>query len=268
LSKVAGETSTKSSPFFEEEVLSVHHWTDELFSFRTTRNPGFRFQSGQFVMIGLVVDGKPLLRAYSIASAAWDEELEFYSIKVAGGAFTSRLRSVRAGDRVLIGRKPTGTLVLAGLRPGKRLFLLSTGTGLAPFLSLVREPETYERFEDVVITHGTRDVADLSYGDLLRDELPAHEFLGELVRDRVSYYPHVTREPFEHMGRITDLIRSGRFFSDVRRPAFDHAHDRVMICGAPSMLTDMRQLLIEAGFAEGSVSRPGDFVFERAFAES
>ncbi len=262
------EASPKSKVFFEEEVLSVHHWTEELFSFRTTRDPGFRFQSGQFVMIGLTMDGKPLSRAYSIASAAWDDELEFYSIKVEGGTFTSRLRSIRAGDRVLIGRKPTGTLVLAGLRPGRRLFLLSTGTGLAPFLSLVREPETYELFERVVVTHGTRDVADLSYGDLLRDDLPAHEFLGDLVRGRVTYYPHVTREPFEHMGRITDLIRSGRFFADVRCSDFDAAHDRVMICGAPGMLAEMRQLLLDAGFAEGSVSRPGDFVIERAFVES
>ncbi|MGH6613326.1 ferredoxin--NADP reductase [Sphingomonas sp.] len=259
---------TKSPAFFDEEIIAVHHWTDELFSFQTTRDPGFRFQSGQFVMLGLTIEGRPLLRAYSIASPSWSETLEFYSIKVPNGPFTSRLRQIGRGDRILIGRKPTGTLVMGGLRPGRTLYLLSTGTGLAPFLSIARDPQTYEMFDKVVITHTCREIADLSYQGLLLDELPAHDFFADLVRDRLIYYPSVTREPFHTMGRITDLIRSGKFFSDIGQPRFDSGRDRVMICGSTAMLNETKQLLLECGMAEGSGSHPGDFVVERAFAGS
>src|ERR1044071_2528695 len=182
-----------SGAFFVETVTWVQHWTPSLFSFRTTRDPGLRFSSGQFVMVGLEVDGKPLVRAYSIASPAWHEELEFYSIKVPDGPLTSRMQNIKVGDQVLIGRKPTGTLVLDGLKPGKRLYMLGTGTGLAPWLSLVRDPEVYDRFDDVVVTHTVREVADLNYRGLFEHELQADEILGELIGDKLRYYPTVTR---------------------------------------------------------------------------
>jgi ferredoxin--NADP+ reductase len=257
-----------SGAFFVETVTWVQHWTESLFSFRTTRDPALRFSSGQFVMVGLEVDGKPLVRAYSIASPAWHEELEFYSIKVANGPLTSRLQNIKVGDQVLIGRKPTGTLVLDGLRPGKRLYMLGTGTGLAPWLSLVRDPEVYERYDEVIVTHTVREVADLNYRQLLSHDLAHDEILGELIAPKLKYYPTVTREAFEHPGRITDLIENGQLFRDLGNPPFDKAVDRVMLCGGPSVLVDLKTQLLDRGYEEGSIAAPGDFVLERAFVET
>jgi len=254
--------------FYVERVTWIHHWTDTLFSLRTTRDPGLRFESGQFVMLGLQTAGKPLLRAYSIASAHYADELEFYSIKVQDGPLTSKLQHVKVGDEVLVGKKPTGTLVLDGLRPGKTLYLVGTGTGLAPFLSLVRDPEVFERYEKVVVTHTVREIADLNYRDFLTDELPGDPDLGELVAPKLIYYPTVTREPFVNSGRITDLIASGQIFRDIGLPPLDPAHDRVMLCGGPSVLADLKALLLARGYEEGSVAKPGDFVLERAFVET
>ncbi|MGI6246064.1 MAG: ferredoxin--NADP reductase [Pseudochelatococcus sp.] len=255
------------SNFFNERVLSIHHWTDTLFSFTTTRDPGFRFRTGEFTMIGLKVDGRPLLRAYSIVSPSWEETLEFFSIKVPNGPLTSRLQHIQEGDTIIVGRKATGTLVLDNLLPGKTLYLLGTGTGLAPFLSVVRDPETYERFEKVVLVHGTRWARELAYADLIEKELPEHELLGEEVRGKLVYYPTVTREPFRHEGRITALIESGKLFADIGRPPLDRETDRIMICGSPSMMVDLRTLVEGLGFDEGSSGEPGHFVIEKAFAE-
>ena len=258
-----------SGAFCVETVTWVQHWTESLFSFRTTRDPGFRFSSGQFVMVGLMKDdGKPLVRAYSIASPSWHEELEFYSIKVPDGPLTSRLQNIKVGDQVLIGRKPTGTLVLDGLKPGKRLYMLGTGTGLAPWLSLARDPEVYDRFDDVIVTHTVRAVADLNYADLLGHELAEDEILGELIGPKLRYYPTVTREPFKTQGRITNLIASGQLFRDLDLPPFDPAVDRIMLCGGPSVLADLKQQLLDLGYVEGSLASPGDFVLERAFVET
>ncbi len=268
------DTATLTAPakargaFHIERATWVRHWTPQLFSFATTRDPGLRFASGQFLMLGLEVDGKPLLRAYSVASAAWQEHLEFYSIKVPDGPLTSRLQKIREGDEILIGKKPTGTLVLDGLRPGRNLYLLGTGTGLAPFLSLVRDPEVYERFDKVIVTHTVREVADLNYREFLSQHLPEDPHLGELVAPKLIYYPTVTREPFANQGRITDLISSGKLFDDIGLPALDPARDRVMLCGGPSVLADLKQLLLDRGYEEGSIAAPGDFVLERAFVET
>ena len=255
------------SAFPTERVLEVHHWTDRLFSFKTTRDAGLRFSNGHFTMIGLMVDGKPLLRAYSVASANYEEHLEFLSIKVPDGPLTSRLQHVQPGDGILVGRKPTGTLVVDYLRPGRRLYLLATGTGLAPFMSIVRDPEVYERFEQVVLIHGVREVAELAYRQLLTEELPRHEYLGEMVSAKLRYVPTVTREPFPTMGRIPDLIDSGRLAAMLHLPDLAPADDRVMICGSTAMLRDVKALLERRGFEEGNTSTPGDFVIERAFAE-
>jgi ferredoxin--NADP+ reductase len=258
-----------SGAFYVETVTWVQHWTDSLFSFRTTRDPGLRFSSGQFVMVGLMKeDGKPLVRAYSIASPAWHEELEFYSIKVPDGPLTSRLQKIQVGDQVLIGRKPTGTLVLDGLKPGKRLYMLGTGTGLAPWLSLARDPEVYERFDEIIVTHTVREVADLNYRELLGHELANDEILGELIDGKLRYYPSVTREDFVNKGRITDLITSGKLFADLGLPEPDPAVDRFMMCGGPSVLADLKQILLDRGYEEGSIASPGDFVLEKAFVET
>ncbi len=256
-----------SGAFLEEQVLSVHHWTDTLFSFTTTRDPGFRFRSGQFVMIGLQVEGKPLLRAYSVASAFYAEHLEFFSIKVQNGPLTSRLQHLKVGDTVLVGRKPTGTLVLDNLRDGRNLYLLATGTGLAPFLSTIRDPETYERFDKVIVTHGVRTVAELAYRELIENELPNDELLGEYIKPKLVYYPTVTREPFRNQGRLTDLITSGKLFTDLGLPAFDKAQDRVMLCGNPGIIADVPKYLESIGFEEGNTGEPGDYVIEKAFVE-
>lgn len=255
------------SAFNQETVLSVRHWNDELFSFSATRNASFRFENGQFTMIGLEVNGRPLLRAYSMVSANYDDALEFFSIKVPDGPLTSRLQHIQPGDRILVGKKPTGTLVLDNLMPGQVLYLLSTGTGLAPFLSIIRDPETYDRFEKVVLVHGCRHIADLAYRDWLTKELLEDEFLGEMIREKLIYYPTVTREPFENRGRLTDLITTGRLFRDTGTEPLDRQSDRVMLCGSPQMLADLRALLQAKGFQEGSSGEPGDFVIEKAFVE-
>jgi ferredoxin--NADP+ reductase len=218
-------------------------------------------------MIGLRVNDKPLLRAYSIVSPNHDEHLEFLSIKVPDGPLTSRLQHIQVGDKVIVGRKPTGTLVIDYLLPGKRLYMLATGTGLAPFMSIIRDPATYEQFEQVVLVHGVRQVNELAYQDYITRELPAHEFLGEMVTEQLHYYPTVTREPYRNMGRVTDLLDSGQLTADMKLPALNPAEDRVMICGSPGMLKDLKQMLETRGFSEGNTSRPGDFVIERAFAE-
>jgi ferredoxin--NADP+ reductase len=249
----------------EERVLGVHHWNARVFSFTTTRDPGLRFRSGHFLMMGLEVEGRPLLRAYSLASAHYEDHLEFYSIKVPNGPLTSRLAHVRPGDPVYVGRKPTGTLVLDNLRPGVRLYLLGTGTGLAPFMSVIRDPEAYERFEQVIVVHGVRTVSELGYSDYIRHELPRHELVGDDVRAKLLYYPTVTREPFGHQGRITDLIERGTLARDLGDPELDPAEDRVMVCGSAAMLRDTRAILEARGFREGSSGEPGDYVVERAF---
>lgn len=255
------------SAFNHEKVLTVHHWTDKLFSFTTTRDPSMRFSNGHFTMIGLKVNGKPLLRAYSIVSANYEEHLEFLSIKVQDGPLTSRLQHIAPGDEIVVGRKPTGTLLIDYLLPGKRLYLLSSGTGLAPFLSIIRDPATFEKYEQVVLVHSVREVAELAYQQYLTETLPQHELLGEMIQDQLLYYPTVTREPFRNQGRITDLIESGKLFQDLGIPALDPEIDRAMICGSPAMLRDLKHMLEQRGFKEGNTSTPGDFVIERAFVE-
>ncbi len=255
------------SAFEEETVISVHHWTDTLFSFTTTRNRSFRFRNGQFSMIGLSVDGKPLLRAYSIASPNFSDELEFFSIKVPDGPLTSRLLHIAPGDKIIVGQKATGTLLIDNLLPGKNLYMLGTGTGLAPFLSLIRDPETYEHYEKVVLVHGTREVAELAYADMIEKELPEDEFLGEFVRDKLIYYPTVTREPFRNRGRITDLIENNGLTTDIGLAPLNPEHDRIMICGNQGLNSDLATLLKARGFVEGSSGQPGTYVVERAFVE-
>ena len=254
--------------FNTEKVLSVHHWNETLFSFKTTRDPALRFHNGHFVMIGLEVNGKPLMRAYSIASPNYQEHLEFLSIKVADGPLTSRLQHLKEGDSILVSRKPVGTLVLDDLKPGKRLYLLGTGTGLAPFMSIIQDPATYERFDKVILVHGVRIKSELAYGDYISEHLPQHEFLGDLVKDRLIYYPTVTREPFRYMGRLTDLIDSGKFFEDTRLPQLNPEEDRAMLCGSPTMLKDTCALLDARGFKiSPHQGVQGDYVIERAFVE-
>ena len=255
------------SAFLEERVLSVHHWTDRLFSFTTTRDPSLRFSNGHFTMIGLRLNGKPLLRAYSIASPNYEEHLEFLSIKVEEGPLTSHLQHIQVGDTIIVGKKPTGTLLIDYLTPAKRLYLLSTGTGLAPFLSIIRDPDTYEKFESVVVVHGVRQVDELAYHDLIVDHWPQHEFLGDMISKQLRYYPTVTRETYRNMGRVTTLIETGKLFKDLGLPLLNPAHDRVMLCGSPGMLNDLKHMLETQGFVEGNTSIPGDFVIERAFVE-
>jgi len=254
--------------FNTERVLHVHHWNDTLFSFTTTRDASLRFHNGHFVMIGLEVDGKPLMRAYSIASANYEENLEFLSIKVPDGPLTSRLQHLKQGDSILVSRKPVGTLVADDLRPGKRLYLFGTGTGLAPFMSIIKDPDVYERFEKVVLVHGVRWVSELAYADFIEKELPANEFFGDMVREKLIYYPTVTREPFRNQGRITELVETGKLAADTGLPELDPQHDRAMICGSPHMLADIRAMLDGRGFvASPGVGEAGDYVFERAFVD-
>jgi ferredoxin--NADP+ reductase len=250
-----------------EQVLSVRHWTDTLFSFTTTRDPGFRFQSGQFAMMGLEVDGRPLLRAYSMASAHYEDNLEFFSIKVPDGPLTSRLQKIREGDTILVGRKATGTLILDNLLPGSRLLLLSTGTGLAPFVSLVKDPEVYERYKSIVLVHGCRQVSELAYGEEVVERLRKDEIFGEMLDGKLHYYPTVTREPFRNRGRITDLISTGKLFDDIAQDRLSVETDRAMLCGSPAMLEDLRVMFEAEGFSEGNHSEPGHFVVEKAFVE-
>lgn len=250
-----------------ETVLDVRHWTDTLFSFTATRDPGFRFINGQFTMIGLTVDGKPLMRAYSMCSANYEERLEFFSIKVPSGPLTSRLQSLQAGDRILVGGKPVGTLVHDNLLPGKTLYLLATGTGIAPFISIIKDPETYDIYDRVVLAHGCREIDELGYGALVVARLMEHEFMGELAKEKLHYYPTVTRATFRNTGRITTLLQSGKMQDDLGLPALNAETDRVMLCGSPAMLHDLDLLLRGQGFTEGNHSEPGHYVIEKAFVE-
>jgi ferredoxin--NADP+ reductase len=249
-----------------ERVLTVHHWNHTVFSFTTTRDQALRFENGHFIMLGLQIEGKPLMRAYSIASANHEEHLEFLSIKVADGPLTSRLQNIQPGDEVLVSRKPTGTLLLHDLKPGKRLYLLSSGTGLAPFMSIIKDPQTYERFEKIILVHGVRYRSELAYRDYIEWELTHHEYLGEQVRKQLIYFPTVTRERFRYQGRITSLIESGKLFEEAGMPPLDPAADRIMICGSPAMLSDLSALLDARGFKIAPhVGEPGDYVIERSF---
>ncbi len=234
------------SAFFEERVLTVHHWTESLFSFTCTRDPAFRFKSGQFTMIGLKVDGRPLLRAYSMVSAHWQENLEFLSIKVQDGPLTSRLQHIVPGDTVLIGRKPVGTLLAESLLPGRNLYLLGTGTGLAPFMSLIKDPDTYLPFERVILVHG---------------------LLGETIREQLLYYPTVTREAYRNQGRVTDLLFTGKLPADLGLAPLDRAKDRVMLCGSPGLLADYTAFFKENAWIEGTNTSQGEYVIEKAFVE-
>lgn len=255
--------------FHAQDVLWVRHWNEHLFSFAVERPSSFRFRSGEFVMLGLPAEGRPLLRAYSIASPSWAEELEFLSIKVPDGPLTSRLQKISAGDQIYLGRKPTGTLVADALLPGRRLFLLSTGTGLAPFLSVIRDPEIYDRFAQIVLVHSVRRVSDLAWYDTLTSQLADDPLVRDQALLQLQYVPTVTREPFPTQGRIGDLIDSGQLFgSNVAGPAhLDPEIDRVMLCGSTPMIRDFAQRLEGLGFDEGAVSRPGHFVIERAFVD-
>lgn len=254
--------------FTTEQVIGVHHWNDHLFSFRTTRSPGLRFENGQFVMMGLEVNGKALTRAYSVASPNYEEHLEFFSIKVANGPLTSRLQHLKEGEPVLVGKKPTGTLVIHDLLPGRRLYLFSTGTGLAPFMSLIQDPEVYERFDKVILLHGVRFVSELAYRDFITQTLPNNEYFGEEVRQKLIYYPTVTREPFFNQGRVTHLVESGKLFEDIGLPPLDPAADRAMICGSPHMLRDCCAMLDRRDFKiSHHIGQPGHYVIERAFVE-
>jgi ferredoxin--NADP+ reductase len=251
-----------------ERVLSVNHWSDQLFSFKTTRDPAFRFESGHFVMLGIDLGGKPLMRAYSIASPSHAEELEFLSIKVPGGPLTSRLQHIEPGQELIVSSKPVGTLVVRDVRPGRTLFLLATGTGLAPFLSIIQDPETYEKFDHVVLAHGVRTSSELAYADFIAHDLPRDPYLGEEIAAKLLYYPTVTREPFRNNGRLTDLLASGKLTADLGLPPLNPEHDRAMICGSAAMLGDLSTLLDERGFEiSPGVGEPGDYVIERAFAE-
>lgn len=256
------------SKYSTERVLSVHHWNDNLFSFKTTRDAGLRFENGQFVMIGLNVDGRPLTRAYSIASPNYEEYLEFFSIKVQNGPLTSKLQHLQAGDELLVSKKPTGTLVIHDLKPAKNLYLLSTGTGLAPFLSVIQDIEVYDRFEKIILVHGVRYVSELAYAEFIENELPNNAFFGEEVRNKLIYYPTVTRETFHNQGRLTDLISSQKLFKDLGLPSLNPLNDRVMICGGPQMLADTEALLNNLAFkVSPRIGDAADYVIERAFVE-
>tara|TARA_A100000171_G_scaffold48859_2_gene56948 strand:- start:16245 stop:17147 length:903 start_codon:yes stop_codon:yes gene_type:complete len=251
----------------KQTVTSVHHWNDSLFSFTTTRDQGLRFENGHFVMVGLEVEGRPLMRAYSIASANYEEELEFFSIKVPDGPLTSRLQNIKVGEELLVSAKPTGTLIADHLLTGRNLYLVGTGTGLAPFMSIIRDPETYERFENIVLVHGVRKVEDLAYREYITNELPNNEFFGDLIQEKLIYYPTVTRDDFENQGRVTDILKDGTLAKKIGQPQIDPAHDRFMLCGSPSMLKDMVSILDEAGFKESRHGIQADYVIERAFVE-
>ncbi|MGY6645696.1 MAG: ferredoxin--NADP reductase [Salinarimonas sp.] len=248
-----------------ETVTLVEHYTDRLFRFRITRPASLRFRSGEFVMIGLPNAERPVFRAYSIASPSWDDELEFFSIKVPDGPLTEHLQKIKVGDTVLMKKKPTGTLVLDALLPGRRVYMLSTGTGIAPFASLIRDPETYEKFEEVILTHSCREIAELRYGEDLVAAIKDDPLVSEFATGRLRHWTSVTREPYARSQRITTAIENGSFFEDLGLAPFDPAHDRVMICGSMEMIADCEALCEKAGLNEGSNARPGEFVVERAF---
>lgn len=259
------ETSSAARPPNIQAVTSITHWNERLFSFRVTRPESLRFRSGEFTMIGLPGDnGKPLQRAYSIASPSWDEELEFYSIKVQNGPLTSRLKHIKVGDEIIVQPKPVGSLVLDALLPGKRLYMFATGTGIAPFASLIRDPDVYERFDQVILTHTCRQVEELGYSQDLMKNLAEDPLIGEFA-DKVKYYPSITQEDFTPQGRITSLIESGQLFADLKIPMLNNETDRVMICGSLGLNKDMKAICEAHGLAEGSNSRPGSFVMEKAF---
>lgn len=250
-----------------ETVIDVHHWSDTLFTIKTTRNRGLRFRNGEFAMMGMEIEGRPLMRAYSMASANYEDHLEFYSIKVQQGALTSRLQHIIAGDEILVSKKPTGTLLWDRLRPGKHLYLLSTGTGLAPFLSIIKDPEVYEHFEKVVLVHGCRYINELTYQRLITHELKHNEYFGDSVREKLIYYPAVTREPYKNYGRITSLLQSGKLIEDIGSPALNPEDDRFMLCGSSSMLESLSAILDGLGFSETRKNDLGEYVIERAFVE-
>ncbi|MBT8434043.1 MAG: ferredoxin--NADP reductase [Gammaproteobacteria bacterium] len=251
----------------KETVIDVHHWSDTLFTIKTTRDRSLRFRNGEFAMMGIEVEGKPLMRAYSMASANYEDHLEFYSIKVQQGALTSRLQHIIAGDEILVSKKPTGTLLWDRLRPGKHLYLLSTGTGLAPFLSVIKDPEVYENFEKVILVHGCRYINELTYQQLITHELKHNEYFGDSVKEKLIYYPAVTREPYINYGRITKLLQTGKLIEDIGTPALNREDDRFMLCGSPSMLTSLTEILDDLGFTETRKNDLGEYVIERAFVE-
>ena len=250
-----------------ETVTEVHHWSDRLFTIKTTRDPSLRFRNGEFAMIGIEVDGKPLMRAYSMASSNYEDHLEFYSIKVQDGPLTSRLQHIKVGDELLVSKKPTGTLLWDHLRPGKHLYLLSTGTGLAPFLSIIKDPEIYENFEKVILVHGCRYINELTYEQLITHELQNNEYFGDEVKQKLIYYPAVTREPYKNYGRITTLLESGKLLEDIGQPPLNVEDDRFMLCGSPSMLKSLTSILDDRGFTETRKSDYREYVIERAFVE-
>jgi ferredoxin--NADP+ reductase len=252
-----------------EKVLDVHHWSDNLFSFKTTRSQSLKFRNGEFLMIGLPEEQtRPIIRAYSIASPNYEEHLEFFSIKVPDGALTSKLQHLVKGSEIVVSKKPTGTLVIDDLKPGKRLFLFATGTGLAPFISIIQDPETYEKFDQIILCHGVRFIQELAYRDFIENQLPQHEYIGELIENQLVYYPSVTREPFKHQGRITKLINNKQMFKDLDIEALNPEHDRAMICGNSEMLQDISELLDNAGFEiSPKIGVQGDYVIERAFVD-
>ena len=250
-----------------QRITGVHHWNESLFSFKTTRDKTLRFENGHFVMLGLEIEGKPLLRAYSIASPNYDDGLEFFSIKVPDGSLTSRLRNIGVGDEVFVSGKPTGTLVADHLLDGRNLYLISTGTGLAPFVSIIQDPSVYERFDRVILAHGVRYASELAYRQLITEELPNNEFFGEELQRKLLYYPAVTRENYHNRGRLTDLMTSGKLFADLALPQAVPEYDRFMICGSPGMLRDTCAILEDWGFEESRRGIKAQYVIERAFVE-
>lgn len=250
-----------------ETVTAVHHWSEHLFTIKTTRDPGLRFRNGEFAMVGIEVDGKPLMRAYSMASANHEDYLEFYSIKIADGSLTSRLQHIKVGDQLLVSKKPTGSLLWDHLKPGKNLYLLSTGTGLAPFLSIIKDPEVYDNFEKVVLVHGCRFINELTYQQLITHELHHNQYFGNQVKQKLLYFPAVSREPFRNFGRITDLIESGKLMQEIGLPPLNVADDRFMLCGSPAMLKSIGAMLEQMGFTETRKRDYREYVVERAFVE-
>ncbi len=253
--------------YITETVTYVKHWNERLFSFRTTRKPTFRFKNGHFVMIGIEVEGKPLMRAYSIVSANYEEELEFFSIKVPDGPLTSRLQNIKVGDELMLSEKSTGTLVTDYTFPGKNLWLISTGTGLAPFMSIIKDPEVYEHFDKVILTHGVRYSACLAYHDFITQELPNNEFIGDMVKDKLLYYPTVTREPYKNEGRLTDLLKSGKLAKDLNMSEINIEDDRFMLCGSEALIKDMSKILDDKGFIAAKKRTQGHYVLENAFVD-
>ncbi len=251
----------------KEKVIEVHHWSDTLFTIKTTRDRSLRFRNGEFAMMGLEVDGRPLMRAYSMASSQYEDHLEFYSIKVQHGDLTSRLQHIKEGDQLLVSKKPTGTLLWDRLKSGKHLYLLSTGTGLAPFLSIIKDPEVYENFEKVILVHGCRYINELTYQRLITHELMHNEYFGNSVKEKLIYYPAVTREPFKNYGRISSLLETGKLIEDIGTPVLNVEDDRFMLCGSPSMLRSLTEILIDMGFSETRRNDLGEYVIERAFIE-